>query len=100
MTVKNRSIQNTFLFHDYETFGQHPARDRPAQFAGVRTDADFNIIEEPQVFYCRLADDYLPQPDAVMITGITPQTALAQGVVKPNSPSVSTRCSACRAPAS
>ncbi|MGL4193737.1 MAG: exodeoxyribonuclease I, partial [Edwardsiella piscicida] len=70
----------TFLFHDYETFGQHPARDRPAQFAGVRTDADFNIIEEPQVFYCRLADDYLPQPDAVMITGITPQTALAQGV--------------------
>ncbi|ELM3723469.1 exodeoxyribonuclease I [Edwardsiella piscicida] len=78
--MKNRSIQNTFLFHDYETFGQHPARDRPAQFAGVRTDADFNIIEEPQVFYCRPADDYLPQPDAVMITGITPQTALAQGV--------------------
>ncbi|SPW30976.1 Exodeoxyribonuclease I [Edwardsiella tarda] len=70
----------SFLFHDYETFGQHPALDRPAQFAGVRTDADFNIIEEPQVFYCRPADDYLPQPEAVMITGITPQTALAQGI--------------------
>ncbi|WNN54495.1 exodeoxyribonuclease I [Hafnia alvei] len=70
----------TFLIHDYETFGQHPALDRPAQFAGVRTDADFNIIEEPLVIYCRPADDYLPQPEAVMITGITPQVALERGV--------------------
>ncbi|MEY5518045.1 hypothetical protein WI903_20630, partial [Salmonella enterica subsp. enterica serovar Corvallis] len=31
MTVKNNSVQNTFLFHDYETFGTHPALDRPAQ---------------------------------------------------------------------
>lgn len=23
--------QSTFLFHDYETFGTHPALDRPAQ---------------------------------------------------------------------
>lgn len=54
--------------------------DRPAQFAGVRTDMDFNIIEEPQVFYCTPADDYLPDPEAVMITGITPQLALEKGV--------------------
>ncbi|MDI5829680.1 hypothetical protein MJN51_37530, partial [Salmonella enterica subsp. enterica serovar Kentucky] len=27
MTVKNDSIQSTFLFHDYETFGTHPALD-------------------------------------------------------------------------
>ncbi|MEA7609797.1 hypothetical protein ONJ23_28055, partial [Salmonella enterica subsp. enterica serovar Virginia] len=27
MTVKNDSIQITFLFHDYETFGTHPALD-------------------------------------------------------------------------
>lgn len=70
----------TFYVHDYETFGQHPALDRPAQFAGVRTDLDFNIIEEPLVVYCTPADDYLPQPEAVMITGITPQTALAKGI--------------------
>lgn len=70
----------TFYVHDYETFGQHPALDRPAQFAGVRTDLDFNIIEEPLVVYCSPADDYLPQPEAVMITGITPQTALAKGI--------------------
>lgn len=76
----NQCKQPTFIVHDYETFGQHPALDRPAQFAGVRTDANFNIIEEPLVIYCRPADDYLPQPDAVMITGITPQFALQHGV--------------------
>lgn len=54
--------------------------DRPAQFAGVRTDADFNIIEPPLVIYCAPADDYLPDPEAVMITGITPQHALIKGV--------------------
>ncbi|EEQ12278.1 Exodeoxyribonuclease I [Yersinia mollaretii ATCC 43969] len=78
MSDKNK--QPTFYVHDYETFGQRPALDRPAQFAGVRTDLDFNIIEEPLVIYCAPADDYLPQPEAVMITGITPQHALANGV--------------------
>jgi len=70
----------TFLFHDYETFGKSPSLDRPAQFAGLRTDKAFNAVGEPQVFYCQLADDYLPQPEAVMITGITPQVANARGV--------------------
>ncbi|SUI82307.1 Exodeoxyribonuclease I [Serratia quinivorans] len=70
----------TFYIHDYETFGISPSMDRPAQFAGVRTDMDFNIIEEPLVIYCTPADDYLPDPEAVMITGITPQLALAKGV--------------------
>ncbi|MDU7469937.1 MAG: exodeoxyribonuclease I, partial [Serratia marcescens] len=41
----------TFYIHDYETFGKSPSLDRPAQFAGVRTDMDFNIIEEPLVIY-------------------------------------------------
>ncbi|MGC6386401.1 exodeoxyribonuclease I [Ewingella sp. S1.OA.A_B6] len=72
--------QKTFYFHDYETFGKNPALDRPAQFAGVRTDQDFNIIEEPLVIYCRPSDDYLPEPEAVMITGITPQLALEKGL--------------------
>ncbi|MFS1539397.1 MAG: exodeoxyribonuclease I [Candidatus Phlomobacter fragariae] len=72
--------KSSFLFHDYETFGQHPAFDRPAQFAGIRTDSNFNIIEEPQIFYCAPADDYLPQPQAVMITGITPQYAITHGI--------------------
>lgn len=78
--MKNQPVQPTFLFHDYETFGKSPSLDRPAQFAGVRTDMDFNIIGEPEVFYCQPADDYLPQPEAVMVTGITPQIALAKGI--------------------
>ncbi|MFC3395845.1 exodeoxyribonuclease I [Brenneria rubrifaciens] len=70
----------TFFIHDYETFGKHPARDRPAQFAGVRTDMDFNIIGDPLIIYCKPTDDYLPEPEAVMITGITPQLAMIKGV--------------------
>ncbi|HHR6028917.1 TPA: exodeoxyribonuclease I [Providencia alcalifaciens] len=80
LILKNNHNQPTFFIHDYETFGKHPALDRPAQFAGVRTDLDFNIIGEPEVFYCKPTDDYLPQPEAVMITGITPQIAMANGV--------------------
>lgn len=78
--MNNISEQPTFYFHDYETFGIHPAFDRPAQFAGLRTDRQLNAVDEPLVVYCKPADDYLPQPEAVLLTGITPQQALAQGV--------------------
>ncbi len=70
----------TFLWYDFETFGADPRRDRPAQFAALRTDAELNIIGEPEVFYCRPADDVLPQPAACLITGITPQTAAGRGL--------------------
>ncbi|MXP66650.1 exodeoxyribonuclease I [Pantoea sp. Nvir] len=73
---------STFLFHDYETFGKSPSLDRPAQFAALRTDSYLNPIGEPQIFYCRLADDYLPQPKAVIVTGITPQVACKNGVTE------------------
>ncbi|MGV3345122.1 exodeoxyribonuclease I [Enterobacteriaceae bacterium LUAb1] len=76
----SNDTNQTFLFYDFETFGTHPGLDRPVQFAGVRTDMNFNVIGKPEVFYCKPADDYLPQPEAVMITGITPQIALARGV--------------------
>lgn len=48
--------QQSFLFHDYETFGTSPSLDRPSQFAAIRTDEDLNIVGEPEVFYCRLAE--------------------------------------------
>lgn len=70
----------TFLWHDYETFGADPQRDRPAQFAAIRTDADLNVIGEPLMLYCRPADDYVPDPRATMITGITPQKAQEEGL--------------------
>jgi exodeoxyribonuclease-1 len=71
---------HTFLWHDYETFGAEPRRDRPAQFAAIRTDADLNEIGEPIMLYCQPAPDYLPDPQACLITGITPQHCLELGV--------------------
>ncbi len=72
--------QASFFWHDYETFGISPANDRPSQFAGIRTDMDLNIIGDPLELYCRPPSDYLPQPEACLLTGITPQQALAKGV--------------------
>ncbi|TVP15984.1 exodeoxyribonuclease I [Shewanella sp. KCT] len=70
----------SIFWHDYETFGANPAKDRPSQFAGIRTDMDLNIISEPVTFYCKLASDYLPSPEAILITGITPQLANLKGM--------------------
>ncbi len=70
---------DSIYWHDYETFGADTKRDRPSQFAGVRTDLDLNIIDEPTTIYCRPSEDLLPSPDACLITGITPQTAQEYG---------------------
>ena len=71
---------HTFLWHDYETFGIVPRRDRPAQFAAIRTDAELNEIGEPLMFFCQTAPDYLPDPESCLITGITPQFCLQHGL--------------------
>lgn len=76
------SMNFSFYWHDYETWGADPRRDRPCQFAGQRTDADLNPIGDPLVIYCKPADDMLPQPEACLVTGITPQRALQEGVVE------------------
>ncbi len=73
----------TLYWHDYETFGVDPRVDRPCQFAGVRTDVELNEVSEPLVAYARPSEDYLPQPQACLITGITPQRALKRGVPEP-----------------
>ncbi len=73
---------HTFLWHDYETFGVNPRRDRPAQFAAIRTDAQLNEVGEPLMLYCQPAPDYLPDPQACLITGITPQHCLAKGLTE------------------
>lgn len=71
---------HTFYWHDYETWGANPAVDRASQFAGVRTDAELNIIGEPLVIYNRPTPDIVPHPEACLVTGITPQEALEKGV--------------------
>ncbi|MBV8635317.1 MAG: exodeoxyribonuclease I, partial [Burkholderiaceae bacterium] len=73
-------MTHTFFWHDYETFGAQARRDRPAQFAGIRTDAELNEIGEPLMIYCKPAPDFLPDPQSCLITGITPQTCLERGM--------------------
>ena len=70
----------SFLFYDLETFGADPRRSRIAQFAAIRTDAELNEIDEPVNLFVQPANDLLPSPDATLITGITPQAALRDGV--------------------
>jgi len=76
-------MSTTLYWHDYETFGIDPKRDRPAQFAGLRTDEALNEVGEPLVIYCKPARDVLPHPEACLLTGITPQLADTQGVPEP-----------------
>jgi exodeoxyribonuclease-1 len=70
---------STFFFYDLETSGFDPKRQRIMQFAGQRTDMDLNLVGEPINCLVRLGDDVLPDPGAVMITGITPQKTHEEG---------------------
>jgi exodeoxyribonuclease-1 len=70
----------SFYWHDYETFGVDPRADRPAQFAGLRTDPELNPVGEPLELWCRLSPDYLPNPVACGLTGIGPGAVQRLGV--------------------
>lgn len=72
----------TLYWHDYETSGVDTRRDRAMQFAGVRTNEDLEEVGEPLVIYCKPARDLLPQPEACLLTGITPQKADADGLLE------------------
>ncbi len=70
----------TLLWYDLETFGKNPRWDRVAQFAAVRTNDRFEPVEDPIVLYCRITPDYVPDPYACLVTGITPQETLDKGL--------------------
>jgi len=72
----------SILWYDLETFGLDSRGDRIAQFAAIRTDLDLQQIEEPIILYCRLSDDYLPDPLSCLVTGITPQEVNEKGVIE------------------
>lgn len=76
-TVNNKP---NFLFYDYETFGTHPALDKVSQFACVKTDFNCNTLDQEYYFYCSPPNDYLPNPEAVLLTGITPQHTSRYGL--------------------
>lgn len=68
----------TFFFYDLETSGLNPRQDRIMQFAGQRTDVNLQPIGEPYNILVALNDDTLPSPDALMVTGITPQKTVEE----------------------
>ena len=72
-------MAQTFFFYDLETSGLDPRSSRIMQFAGIRTDMDLNPIGEPYNVLVKLNDDTLPSPEALMVTGITPQETQADG---------------------
>lgn len=69
-----------FLWYDLETFGRDARRSRIAQFGAIRTDENLDPVDDPIMLFCRPANDVLPSPGACLITGITPQQALAEGL--------------------
>ncbi|MCF0238224.1 MAG: exodeoxyribonuclease I [Sphaerochaetaceae bacterium] len=74
------SKATSFFWYDLETFGLNPFFDRIAQFAGQRTDLDLNPIGDPVILYCKLSADYVPDPQACLVTGITPQVVKEKGI--------------------
>lgn len=76
-------MNKTFFFYDLETSGLNARADRIMQFAGQRTDMELNPIGEPVNILVKMTDDALPSPGAIMVTKITPQQTLADGVSEP-----------------
>lgn len=73
-------MAQTFFWYDLETTGTNPREGRIMQFAGQRTDMDLNSVGDSFNLLVKLTDDVLPEPDAIMVTGLTPQMTLADGI--------------------
>src|SRR5882757_370087 len=73
---------SSFFFYDLETTGIRWQECRIMQFAGQRTDMDLQPIGEPVNLLVRLTPDVLPEPEAVLLTGITPQQTLTDGMTE------------------
>lgn len=70
----------TFLFHDYETYGLNTKKTRVSQFAAIRTDLDFNIIEEEKFDLLSVPPiDFIPSLEASLVTGLTPHDIIESG---------------------
>lgn len=75
-------MADSYFFYDLETSGLSPSDDRVMQFAGQRTDANLVPIGEPINVLIKLSADILPSPDAIVITGITPQQTITEGLTE------------------
>src|SRR5689334_19620729 len=76
------SSNTSFFFYDLETSGFDARYSRIMQFAGQRTDMDLKPIGQPVNVLIKISPDVLPSPDAILVTGITPQQTLADGLTE------------------
>ena len=76
------AVSTSFFWYDLETSGRSARTDRVMQFAGQRTDMELNPTGAPVNVLVKLSEDILPDPEAVMLTGITPQATLQDGVTE------------------
>jgi exodeoxyribonuclease-1 len=72
----------SFYFYDLETSGFDAKNARIMQFAGQRTNLALEPIGEPHNVLIKMTPDVLPDPDAILVTGITPQQTLMEGVTE------------------
>lgn len=75
-------MAQSFYWYDLETSSISPREGRIMQFAGQRTDMDLQPVGEPTNLLIKLGEDVLPDPDAIMVTGITPQSTLQDGLTE------------------
>jgi exodeoxyribonuclease-1 len=75
-------MTTSFFFYDLETTGFSSRAARIMQFAGQRTDMELKPIGEPVDVLIQLTADIVPSPDAILVTGITPQKTLAEGITE------------------
>lgn len=72
----------SLFFYDLETSGVSAKTARIMQFAGQRTSLDLQPIGDPVSLYIKLSPDTLPDPEAILLTGITPQKTLLDGLTE------------------
>lgn len=74
--------QPNYFFYDLETSGFNPKTARIMQFAGQRTDMELKLLGKPCNYLIKMNQDVLPDPEAVLVTGLTPQRTLTYGITE------------------
>jgi exodeoxyribonuclease-1 len=72
----------SYFFYDLETSGLNPREAKIMQFAGIRTDEKLNVIGESYDYLIKITNDCLPSIQAILVTGITPQMTIADGLTE------------------
>ncbi len=75
-------MAQSFYFYDLETSGINSRLARIMQFGGQRTDMNLVPLGPPDEYFIKMTEDILPEPDAILVTGITPQKTLTDGITE------------------